>query len=33
MGKIMELFYGELGMFQAKMEDDKWEMEVTQNDH
>lgn len=27
MGKIMELFYGELGAFQAKMEDDKWEVE------
>ena len=27
MGKIMELFYGELGTFQAKMEDDKWEVE------
>ena len=27
MGKIMELFYGELGNFQAKMEDDKWEVE------
>lgn len=27
MGKIMELFYGELGAFQAKMEDAKWEVE------
>lgn len=27
MGKIMELFYGELGAFQAKMEDEKWEVE------
>lgn len=27
MGKIMELFYGEFGTFQAKMEDDKWEVE------
>ena len=26
MGKIMELFYGELGTFQAKMEDDKWRL-------